>query len=185
MSPNNVFILDASSILSLQQIFSFIDGEVENNNPINLITTPNIVRELKDDFAKLRIESMMSSNELVTKTADSLDFIESECIKFGNHDRLSIEDKSILSLAWDESRKRPNQNVTIISDDYEIQNTANLLGIRFKSIRTKGISYSAIYKKFCSDCKANLNQKANSCQNCGSVRIKLRKTKKRLNKNLL
>jgi len=180
LNPLITYILDTSAILAIQQIFSFVESDTDSS-PI-LLTSNEIISEFIDDFSKFRIRSMLSSEELkaVSPTMNSLNVIEKECTRIGNQSKLSSQDKSVIAIAWQELRKEQGREVIILTDDYEIQNTAYMLGISYKPIRTKGISYSVKFRRYCGDCKSQLNQKAKECENCGSFNIKTKKIKKKI-----
>lgn len=156
----------------------FFSGD--KDKVIQFLTTSEIVDEFIDDFSKFRVRSMLSSGELLTTspTPEAISFIQEKSITIGNQTRLSSQDITILALAWQEKEKDKEKQVILLTDDFEIQNTAYLLGIKYRPIRTKGISYSVIFKKYCADCKSKIVQDMKTCENCGSMNIKLKKKKK-------
>ena len=173
-----VYILDTSALLSVQQV---VTSFIENNSPVDKIflTTSDIITEFKDQISKLRIESMLSSKELLIKDADidSVNFINERCKEIGNFERLSYQDRSILSLAWQENKMKDTEKITLISDDYEILNTAKILKIPFKPVKTKGIKFTATFKKICAACGEILLENDNYCPECGSTKILRKRTK--------
>lgn len=178
----HIYILDTSALLSVQQIVSSFS---ESNKSVNnlFITTPEIIAEFKDQISKLRIESMLSAQELLVKDAnlDAINFINERCKEIGNFERLSYQDRSILSLAWQESQLKRAEKIILLSDDFEILNTAKILKIPFKSVKTKGIRYTATFKKICAACGEILSEKDDYCPECGSTKI-LRKKRKGFSK---
>ena len=180
MNFQTTFILDTSAILAIQQIFFVFESESEQNN--KLMTTVEIYNEFKDDFSKFRIKAMVDSGDLkvISPTLEAIKKIETECINIGNNSKLSPQDKTILALAWQES-KNTEISVVILSDDYEIQNTAYLIGLKYKPIRTKGIKYSVKFIKYCGDCRnKEIHLEELECPNCGSRNIKNKQIKKKI-----
>ena len=171
-----VYILDTSALLSVQQVLTFYSDTSQDIDNI-FFTTNDIVSEIKDQISKLRIESMISSNVLFVKDVklSSIDFIDEQCKRIGNYDKLSIQDRSILSLAWQERQTSEFNKIILLTDDFEIQNTAKILNLTFKSIRTKGIRYSAKFKKICLACGENLDEEDKFCPECGSTKITRKK----------
>ena len=177
MSPL-VLILDASAVLSVQQITSSILIDYNNEIDIQFLTTSEIINEIKDSISKLRIESLVASKELIIKSVskEASEFIEKFSVKIGNNLKLSMQDKSILALAWDENNSKPkDQTVILLSDDYEILNTAKIMKIKFKPVRTKGIRYSAKFYKICFACGNKVQMEDTDCDNCGSLKFKTKK----------
>ena len=173
---NQVYILDSSALLSVQQVLTFF-SDTDEHASNTFLTTADIISELKDQISKLRVESMISSQALFVKDVEkqSLEFIDNYCKQIGNFERLSYQDRSILSLAWQEHQKDNTSDVIILSDDYEIQNTAKIIKLQFKPVKSKGISYSAKFKKFCMACGEVLDEEDTFCPECGSTSIKKKK----------
>lgn len=169
---NQVYILDTSALLSVQQVLTFFSDT--NQDFTNLFfTTSAIVFEMKDQISRLRIESMISSQALFVKDVESqsISFIDERCKDIGNYQRLSVQDRSVLSLAWQISRESDFDSVIILTDDFEIQNTAKILKLKFKSVKTKGIRYSARFQKFCVACGEKLDEDDTFCPECGSTKL--------------
>ena len=168
-----IYILDTSAIISVQQIVTFF-SQGDSDEPNNFYTTNFIIDELKDSISKLRIQSMIDSNVLFIKSVDheSDIFIQKKCKFIGNDSRLSYQDKSILALAWQEMKQNESNKIILLTDDFEIQNTAKILNIEFKPVKTKGISYSAHFKKICQACGEELQKDDIFCSECGSTKIK-------------
>ena len=106
----NFYILDASAILSVHQVVTFFStGLTEESNLF--YTTKDIIDELKDSISKLRIESMIASQILFIKEVmnENILFIQTKSEEIGNHKRLSQQDKSILSLTWQETKLHTNE----------------------------------------------------------------------------
>lgn len=169
---NQVYILDTSALLSVQQVLTFFSDS--NQDLTNLFfTTPIIIAEMKDQISRLRIESMISAQALFVKDVEeqSISFIDEKCKTIGNYKKLSVQDRSVLSLAWQILQESEFNSVIILTDDFEIQNTAKILHLKFKSVKTKGIKYSATFKKICVACGEKLDEDDTFCPECGSTKI--------------
>lgn len=90
-------------------------------------------------------------------------------------DDLSVTDKKLLALALD-------FDGIILTEDYDIQNVAKSLGIKFSSIATEGIKEVYKWKKICKGCKKEypMNYEG-KCEICGSDVITVRDS---LDKNI-
>ena len=166
---SHIYILDASSILSVQQtLSSFSDSE----EAVLYYTTPDIKAELKDTFSRFRIESMISSRELIVQSCSSesmnrIKFVSNNII--GNSTRLSEPDQSILALTLDLKKTISDKPVILLTDDYEIQNTASQLKLAYQSIRSKGIRKKVRWKNRCRACgTTSIDPKERQCPECGS-----------------
>lgn len=173
-----IYILDSSALFSVQQVLTFYSPTTTESTSL-FYTPPDIIAELKDQMSKLRIESMIASQTLLVKdTEQNYSIIVGQyCHEIGNTSRLSSPDKAVLSLALQEKEKNPESTVIVLTDDFEIQNTAKRMNIKFKPIRTKGIKYSAQFKRVCQACGENLLDDEESCPECGSTKILKKKRK--------
>jgi UPF0271 protein len=86
----------------------------------------------------------------------------------GSGDDLSVTDKNLLALALD-------RDGVLLTEDYDIQNVAKVLGIRFSSIATNGITEVYQWKKVCKGCKKEYPiDYEGRCEICGSPVITVR-----------
>ncbi len=148
-------------------------------------TVSEVTDEVKDLKSFMIMESSIKEGNLIIahpKDEDVLK-VESSIKNSGDNLRLSNPDKKILALAL--SIKKRKGNVTVITDDYSIQNALKILGIPFRSILTPGISEVYNWKKICRGCKQEFSEDylEDECDICGSPihkkRFKSSKMKKR------
>lgn len=82
--------------------------------------------------------------------------------KTGDIDRLSPTDIEVLALALD-------IGVPVISDDYSIQNVAEVLGVKFIPLEEKGIKKVYYWKYRCRGCGKEFARDVNECDVCGQT----------------
>lgn len=81
---------------------------------------------------------------------------------------LSKADRQVLALALE--LKDEGYDPRIVTDDYSIQNVANLVGVEFASLMTFGIRYRLYWIKYCPAChrKYPSDYKHKHCEVCGT-----------------
>lgn len=81
---------------------------------------------------------------------------------------LSIADRQVLALALE--LKEAGFNPSVITDDYSMQNVANLLKVDFAPLLTFGIRYRFLWKLYCPACYRKYPSDYNSkhCEVCGT-----------------
>ena len=145
-----MYILDTSVLLS-----GFVPDNFEE-----YITVEDVLHEMKRKSYNVKML------KVYTPSRKSIEKIEKYIRTSG--DSLSITDKKILALALD-------FDGTILTEDYDIQNVAKALGIKFRSIITEGIKEVYKWKKICKGCKREypVDYKGR-CEICGSDVIVVR-----------
>ncbi len=147
-----MYIVDTSALLS---------GFVPNNTE-EYITIEEVIEELKSLNYPAKILKVYAPSEESVKKIEK--FVE----KTG--DDLSITDKKLLALALD-------IDGVLLTEDYDIQNVAKALGIKFSSIATEGIEEVYRWKKICKGCKKEYSlDYEGKCEICGSTVITVRDT---------
>jgi UPF0271 protein len=161
----NFYVLDASA---------FIGGYI----PVNKLnfTIPEVTAEVKDIKSKMILESAINEGKLKIEEPDmeSLELIDSTIKLSGDVLRLSLVDKKLLALAL--SIKKLQGNVTVITDDYTMQNVLKILEIPYKSVLTSGIKQIYAWKRICKGCKKEYSDdySYDECEICGSPIYKKR-----------
>lgn len=81
---------------------------------------------------------------------------------------LSIADRQVLALALE--LKEEGVNPRVITDDYSIQNVANLLKVDFTPLLTFGIHYRFLWKLYCPACYRTYpaDHTSTHCEVCGT-----------------
>ncbi len=123
------------------------------------------------------IEEALLYKELIVLTPDnkSLLDIKQKASETGDIQELSECDLSVLAIA--KKLQMQYTSVIILSDDYDIQNLANYIGIPCKGIHWKGITSLHEYLWQCPGCGAKSKEKTKNCIECGTEMV--RKTQKK------
>ena len=155
-----VYLLDTSAILS---------GKPINLNDVGLFTTPSISDELTPGGLDYKNFQYLREKGLTIRAAskESIKKINNISEETGDIGRLSKADIELLALSLDLC-KMDYKDVVILTDDYSIQNVANVLNIRFE-----GISQSGITKRFkwtcrCRGCGKKFKENIKICPICGT-----------------
>jgi len=167
-------ILDTSAILS---------GKSININDLTMVTTNSVLNEIKPggkDYRNLQylIEKGLSIFE---PTKKSIKKIRNISTTTGDILRLSNTDIDILALAFDLNTKSDNK-ISILTDDYSIQNISNYLRINYLNISQSGITKRFKWSYKCMGCGKRFKENMNTCPICGSsIKNYITKTKKLMN----
>ncbi|MCP8323543.1 MAG: hypothetical protein L6N96_05135 [Candidatus Methylarchaceae archaeon HK02M2] len=141
-------------------------------------TTPQIIREISHNRAlKMAISALIESGRLiVTEVVRNLiDEVKQMASRSGDVIKLSDADVSIVTLGV--QLKRDGYDVTIVSDDYSIQNLVKFFKLKFSPVMMKGISKTIRWFIYCSGCgKVFNNGEVKVCDVCGTkLKRKMRK----------
>lgn len=140
-------VLDTSAIIYLNDFRNFDE----------MLTVEEVVEEVKDIITSMKLSSLRL--KIVEPSKEMIDEVKDVARKTGDLEKLSDTDAKILALA-------KGSNSTIISDDRNIQNVAEKLGIKYISIFSKKITKLITWKNYCRNCKKFFEEKV--CPVCGS-----------------
>lgn len=164
---SNKFVLDASA---------FYTGVPFLSSAICYTTTLVFeeIRHIKKSYCVL--EALLDAGNLkVMEPEESfLAKVINIAKKTGDYFKLSSADISVLALAL-------HLNLTLISDDYAVENVATLLNIPIKSIGTKGISKVRRWVTFCRACGKAYEPGIIECALCGNKLRRRFKTPSNIN----
>lgn len=136
----------------------------------SIITVPSVAEEIRDENSRtimelmdVRIEPPLTSfkKEVMKKAGITKD-----------REELSGTDIDILAKALEYSRR---EEVTLISDDFAVQNTAIQLGIHVMPAGGRVIKDILLWEKRCIGCKRRFPA-GDECPVCGSPMKKIRKS---------
>ncbi len=137
----------------------------------NAVTVPEVVEEVVDEESKLyfsvvnvRVEE--AKPEFVSKVLRTAE-------ETGDIYKLSKTDVMLLAKAL-EIRER-GEEVTVVTDDYSIQNVARVFELKVESIVQPGISKAFKWVKVCRGCGRQVD--GDVCPVCGSE-VVLRRVKR-------
>ncbi len=146
-------VLDTSGILRSDLDFSKDE----------YIITNSVLSELLDESARIAVESALKSGNIVVVEPNEkfLEKVRKTATKTGDISEISSTDFDILAVALE-------RNLTIISDDYRIQNVASALDLRFETTTHEGIKHKLRWFKVCEGCGRKYSMESDLCEVCGS-----------------
>ncbi|MEW5759686.1 MAG: DNA-binding protein [Candidatus Thermoplasmatota archaeon] len=154
------FVLDASALLSGMEF----SGEHE------YYITPSIENEVRKGFVGRKLEYLKSCGlKVISPKKKYIEEIKNKAMETKDIINLSKADIEILALA-------KQLMVTLITDDYSIQNLASFLKIKYMKASQEGIKEEIIWSYRCSSCRKFYDVGYSECQICGGkikrIRIK-------------
>lgn len=145
-------VLDTSAIIYLNDFHMFEE----------IFTVKEVVDEVKDKINVLKLSGV--ALKVVDPDEDSVKEVKQTAKETGDLEKLSKTDVKILALAKE-------KKLDIISDDYNVQNVAEKLGIKYISLFSKKITKLVTWGKFCENCK-KFYEKGAVCPKCGGRLIR-------------
>jgi UPF0271 protein len=147
---------------------------IQGVDPNSLKCESFTISELLDEIGELgrrwmRIRTAMMLGKLTIRdpSVKSKEKVEQATKEYGVYNKLSKPDIKILALSY-ELRNEEDYDVEIISDDYDIQNTAMLLNLKYISVGLTRIKKTFTYIKYCSACRRKYPKYAGTiCPVCG------------------
>ncbi|USS40488.1 hypothetical protein NF865_09330 [Thermococcus aggregans] len=138
------------------------------------VTSPKVLEEIKDPESRLFVESLISVGKVkvMVPSKESIEAVKGKALETGELGELSEADIEILALAYE-------LKAEIFTDDYNLQNIATLLGLKFRTLK-RGIKKVIKWRYVCIGCgrKFETQPPDNICPDCGS-RVRLLPKKKR------
>ena len=136
----------------------------------SIITVPSVAEEIRDENSRTVMELMD------VRVEPPLTSFKKEVLKKAgitkDSEELSITDIDILAKALEYSRR---EKVTLVSDDFAVQNTAIQLGIHVIPAGGRVIKDVLVWEKKCIGCKRRFPA-GDECPVCGSPMKKMRKS---------
>ena len=145
-------VLDTSAIIYLNDFRMFDE----------IFTVSDVIDEVKDRINTLKLSGI--NFQVVDPTESSIKEIKKIARETGDLEKLSKTDIKILSLAKE-------NRLDIVSDDYNIQNVAERIGIKYISLFSGKITKFTQWGKYCDNCK-RFYEKGGTCTKCGSQLIR-------------
>ncbi len=155
---DKILILDTSAL---------IGGFNPNLEDPKQYIVPKVMEEARSLSTKLKIETAISSGQIRVQqpSSESVEKVKEEVEK--TNDRVSETDIQILALGHE--MKEEEKNPEIITDDYAIQNLAELLDIPYSQMVKPGITKFYEWKKECPACgKVYEDDEITECEVCGA-----------------
>ncbi len=140
-------------------------------------TTQEIVDELGPD-EQLRVAVAKEWLHVREPSSKSLKTVKEATEETGDNFVLSLADLSILALSLE--IRGEGARVTLLTDDYAIQNVASKLRLPFQNFVWRGIRRSISWELYCPTCRKTYNTRQRICPTCGSsLRRRARNAKRR------
>jgi UPF0271 protein len=153
-------VLDTSAIIYLNDFRNFDE----------MFVVDDVVKEVKDRTSEMKLSGLKF--KVAEPSEEAVNEIKHVAEKTGDLEKLSVTDIKVLALAKDTTS-------TIISDDRNIQNVAEKLGIKYISIFSKKITKLITWKNYCKNCKKFFEKKV--CPVCGSELVRVPEKAVKLN----
>ena len=160
-----VYNLDASALIN-----RFYSKEYPN------IMASSVVSEIKDINAEILLNQCINDNIITIEDADYLNdsHLYESLVSSGDFTRLSDNDKMVVAVAL--KHKNMGDDVITVTDDYSMQNTLKLLGLKYQPVLTKGINETIKWQRICKGCRRVYpsDHDEDVCEVCGSKIIRKR-----------
>ncbi len=160
--PEKVLVLDASAFIMGYDPLAISERQV---------TPPSIGDELRiDHMIWIRFKTACEAGklELLTPSPHAVKRVEAVAKQTGDWAKLSAVDRDVLAVAMELEQK--GVSPVIVSDDYSIQNVADLLNVKYVSLSTLGIRYRFQWSLFCPACHRRYPSSSTleRCRVCGT-----------------
>lgn len=148
---------------------SFIQGFDTSDSETKLFTTYFVMDEIRDEMAKIRLENWVRTGKIKIQNPDDvfLQRVLNASWELGEVKNLSETDHSIIALALQLSTQ---YDITIVSDDYSVQNLSDELYIKHQGLITRGIKKRFQWIHYCPGCYKYFDgpQEDPGCPICGT-----------------
>ena len=131
-----------------------------------IFTVPEVIQEIKDKKTSMKLSGMTVKTR--EPDAESIQSVRKMASETGDLGKLSETDIKILALANE-------KKLVIVSDDYNIQNVAEKIGLDYVSVFNKKIKKLVIWRSYCEYCKKFYDDQVR-CSRCGSELIRKRES---------
>ncbi len=170
----SVYIIDSSAVLSGKPFYHQID---------RFTTTPLIADEFSPGGRDYEIFQFIKQKGLIIQSPDEdiFKFVRSVAKKQGEISRLSDADCELLALAM-QIKKKGEYHPVLITDDYAIQNMAELLGLDFQSVGQRRITKTFKWQSRCRGCGRIEEPGRKTCSVCGSPIVQVVQKKESVKK---
>lgn len=152
-----MYILDSGAFFSLP---TMLQGDLR--------TTNLVIEEVKKPLERMAVDEMLRRKTLQIEDPPStyIRLAKEEASKIGELHKLSNTDISLLALSLylSESGKK----VTILTDDFALQNVAVNCGMNVKSTSGKRIIHKIVWEFYCPACRSIVKEGIKFCSSCGS-----------------
>lgn len=155
-----IYVIDTSAILS---------GKPFYNQSLRFITVPLIAAEFSPGGKDYTIFQLLKEKGMRIQSPEknAVKKVQLVVETQGESNRLSEADCELLALAV-ELRDTNRFTPILLTDDYALQNMAEVLGISFQSLSQRGITKTFKWESRCRGCRRRVASHLKVCPVCGS-----------------
>ncbi len=122
---------------------------------------PGVMEEVRRKGMTPQLEAILASKVRVTEPSpDDVARVAGAARDTGDDTRLSPTDVQLLALAL-------SLEATLVTDDYSVQNVAEVLGVPYRGLAQKGITRVIHWRYRCTSCGKTFDDHADECEVCG------------------
>ncbi len=136
----------------------------------SVYTVLRVREEIKGQYALMRFDNAVKTGRLQVLEPEKSykEKIEEKTLTMGESHILSETDRDVLALGL--QLKEKGFDPVIVSDDYSVQNMADIMELKHKSLATPGISRQFKWIIYCPGCKRTYDQPQidGVCPVCGT-----------------
>lgn len=151
--PPRSLVLDTSAVLSGKR----------PNPEADLFAPEAVIEEFeREDRDRRALDYMRDAGMRVrTPSKGARDRVAEAAAETGDDQRLSAPDRDVLALALD-------VDGAVATDDYSIQNVAEVLGLGYRTVSQEGIDEVWTWVERCTACGRTVEEEVDVCPICGS-----------------
>jgi UPF0271 protein len=156
MKGTEVWVLDTSAI---------INGYPQDS-PIEKYTVPEVAEEARSISLATSVGVLIDTGDLRLWEASpgSLEKVRERLGEIGGE--LSDTDSRLVALAIDLAEM--GMAPVLLTDDYSLQNLAEVMGLHYRSMATAGIESVFVWEWTCVACGKVLEERTGTCPDCGN-----------------
>ena len=165
MKARRTLVLDTTAFLAALPLMIYT---------ARLVAPPRVIEEVRDRESRERLEvaTLVERVEVVEPRERYRWRVKRVAVKLGLHTSLSDTDIDVAALAL-QLREEGGGEVTVVTDDYALQNLLAKLGVEYMPLRTRGIREAREYILVCPVCGyVSKRYGERICPRCGVPLVK-------------
>lgn len=150
---------------------AFITGYEPSDVDAEHYTVPAVRKELRSgDLSSIRLETALRTGRLSIRSPEAryVADVEAAMAELGEAGIQSNADMELLALGL--QLRAEGKDPVVVSEDYSVQNVADHLGLRYRSLATPGIKRRFAWSIYCPGCRRSFSrpQPGGFCPICGT-----------------